>query len=535
MNAPLRRLARLAAARPGAVAPFAVRGKATQSVHRAAGTLSSDFGTRVDNDDTARLPFFASWIGNLLGASLSDTQLEAFAGKYMGGVSGNARAAPAEPSPEVAAALETARRERDAAVSRANAVDAEALTLRLRLAQTDAGAVEAVRAELRDAQLEAAETRVALNALKFARTETRVVEGSGSAVGTPAGVRPPESITRRESELKLAVQRLERELERANERVASAESASAAFAASVVCDVKAGSQAAKDATPTLHPVFGALLRDFGYKKVYAMPAGRLADKSAVRVYEQQRAFRSDRAVTIADRKAADKFAVPGVISLAEGTARTRDGDGSAREPASGARGALAEFFRGPERSVSILDGQHRVGAIEILLRRGVIRDTDEVLVEVFPDVSDAKAAELFTEINAAQPVRFVDMPGVVAPEMKWALEGAAGALKNKYPAMFSESARCKIPNVNLDALREQLHEAEVARRFGLRTESDFTAWMGAENARLAGRSEKQWLRLRPKRGRGSAGSKEAYLKALAKAREHGLFLGMCETWLDVKD
>jgi hypothetical protein len=101
--------------------------------------------------------------------------------------------------------------------------------------------------------------------------------------------------------------------------------------------------------------------------------------------------------------------------------------------------------------------------------------------------------------------------------------------------MFSESARCKIPNVNLDALREQLHEAEVARRFGLRTESDFTAWMGAENARLAGRSEKQWLRLRPKRGRGSAGSKEAYLKALAKAREHGLFLGMCETWLDVKD
>jgi hypothetical protein len=527
MNAPLRRLARLAAARPGAVAPFAVRGKATQSVHRAAGTLSSDFGTRVDNDDTARLPFFASWIGNLLGASLSDTQLEAFAGKYMGGVSGDARAAPAEPSPEVAAALETARRERDAAVSRANAVDAEALTLRLRLAQTDAGAVEAVRAELRDAQLEAAETRVALNALKFARTETRVVEGSGSAVGTPAGVRPPESITRRESELKLAVRRLERELERANERVVSAESASATFAASVVREVKAGTSA--------HPTFGALLRDFGYKKVYAMPAGRLADKSAVRVYEQQRAFRSDRAVTIADRKAADKFAVPGVISLAEGTARTRDGDGSAREPASGARGALAEFFRGPERSVSILDGQHRVGAIEILLRRGVIRDTDEVLVEVFPDVSDAKAAELFTEINAAQPVRFVDMPGVVAPEMKWALEGAAGALKNKYPAMFSESARCKIPNVNLDALREQLHEAEVARRFGLRTESDFTAWMGAENARLAGRSEKQWLRLRPKRGRGSAGSKEAYLKALAKAREHGLFLGMCETWLDVKD
>ena len=477
MHAPLRRLARLAAARPGAVEPFAVRGKATQSVHRAAGTLSSDFGTHVDNDDTP-LPFYASWIGTLLGSSLSDTQLEAFAGKYLGGVLGTTRAAPAEPSPEVSAALDTARRERDA--------------------------------ELRDAQLEAAETRVALNALKFARTETRVAEGDASGV---------ESITRRESELKLAVQRLERELERANERVVAAESASATFAASVVRDVKAS----KTAT---HPVFGTLLRDFGYKRVYAMPAGRLADKNVVKVYEQQRAFRSDRAVTIANRKAADKFAVPGVISLAEGTARTREPN---------ERGALAEFFGGAARSTIILDGQHRVGALEILLGNGVMRASDEVLVEVFPDVSDEKAAALFTEINAAQPIRFVDMPGVVAPEMKWALEGAASALKAAYPAMFSESTRCKIPNVNLDVLREQLHEAEVASRFGLKTEADFVAWMAAENARLGDRTEKQWVRMRPKRGRGSAGSKEAYLKALAKAREHGFFLGMCETWLDVKE
>ena len=512
MHAPLRRLARLAAARPGAVAPFAVRGKATQSVHRAAGTLSSDFGTHVDNDDTP-LPFYASWIGTLLGSSLSDTQLEAFAGKYLGGVLGTARAAPAEPSLEVSAALDTARRERDAAVSRANAVDAEALTLRLRLAQTDAGAVEAVRAELRAAQLEAAETRVALNALKFARTETRVAEGDA--------VRGVESITRRESELKLAVQRLERELERANERVVAAESASATFAASVVRDVKAS----KTAT---HPVFGALLRDFGYKRVYAMPAGRLADKTKVKVYEQQRAFREDRAVTIANRKAADKFAVPGVISLAEGTARTKNGTNEQTS-------ALAEFFGARTRAVSILDGQHRVGALEILLANGTIEKNTEVLVEVFPDVSDDKAAALFTEINAAQPIRFIDLPGVVKPEMKWALEGAATALKNQYPAMFSESARCKIPNVNLDALREQLHEAEVASRFGLNTEADFVAWLLAENKRLGDRTEKQWMRARPKRGRGSAGSKETYLKALAKAREHGFFLGMCETWLDVKE
>jgi hypothetical protein len=46
-----------------------------------------------------------------------------------------------------------------------------------------------------------------------------------------------------------------------------------------------------------------------------------------------------------------------------------------------------------------LDGQHRVGALAILLEKGVIRDTDEVLVEVFPNVCDTKASDLFTEIN----------------------------------------------------------------------------------------------------------------------------------------
>ena len=89
--------------------------------------------------------------------------------------------------------------------------------------------------------------------------------------------------------------------------------------------------------------------------------------------------------------------------------------------------------------------------------------------------------------------------------------------------------------MNIDALREELHGAEVGSRLGLTTEDDLVGWMLKVNAELAERSEKQWLRLRPKRGRGSAGSKEAYLKALAKAREHGLFLGMCETWLDAKD
>ena len=36
-------------------------------------------------------------------------------------------------------------------------------------------------------------------------------------------------------------------------------------------------------------------------------------------------------------------------------------------------------------------------------------------------------------------------------------------------------------------------------------------------------------------GRCSTGSEETYLKALAKAKEHGFYLGMDFSWLDVTD
>ena len=46
-----------------------------------------------------------------------------------------------------------------------------------------------------------------------------------------------------------------------------------------------------------HPVYGTLLHDFGYKKVYAMSAEQLVSKDKVAVYEQQRAFRAGEALT----------------------------------------------------------------------------------------------------------------------------------------------------------------------------------------------------------------------------------------------
>ena len=75
----------------------------------------------------------------------------------------------------------------------------------------------------------------------------------------------------------------------------------------------------------------------------------------------------------------------------------------------------------------------------------------------------------------------------------------------------------------------------MVTRFGIADEDAFVAWLESENAKLAQRTEKEWLEARPKRGRGSTGSEETYLKALAKAKEHGFYLGMDFSWLDVTD
>lgn len=129
-----------------------------------------------------------------------------------------------------------------------------------------------------------------------------------------------------------------------------------------------------------------------------------------------------------------------------------------------------------------MDGQHRVGALDILLKNEVLTAEDRVLVEVFPDVDDKKAVDLFMEINSAQPIRFVDLPGVTTPDVKWMLEGAVQRLKEAHPTMFSDSARCKMPNVNLDNLREELFAAEVTTRFNITAEKDFVSWLDGGEA-----------------------------------------------------
>jgi hypothetical protein len=173
----------------------------------------------------------------------------------------------------------------------------------------------------------------------------------------------------------------------------------------------------------IHPILGKQLAALSYKRIHLMSATTLA---SLPVYEKQRAYRHDRAQLMAkDKKKTLWMGIPGVISLME--------DESGK--------------------LSILDGQHRVGMMALLeeeqrkinamMENEQINgseslnkefelaslDLQNVLVEVFPqrprDESvlatdkdlDDKAA-IFTEINKAEPIKLLDLPGVASKQTR---------------------------------------------------------------------------------------------------------------------
>jgi len=164
-------------------------------------------------------------------------------------------------------------------------------------------------------------------------------------------------------------------------------------------------------SPEVHPVFGTLLRDSGYKRLYC--ASPLTLWAGTLVWDKQRAFRQDRAELIAQAKLRSSASGwPGCISVVELSSKT-SGDST---PALGA----------------VVDGQHRLGAAHLLASKGKLsgvlevralshsasarRPTSarpplpasqrqcvpaqEIMVEVYPAATDQAVTELFTEVRA---------------------------------------------------------------------------------------------------------------------------------------
>lgn len=132
-----------------------------------------------------------------------------------------------------------------------------------------------------------------------------------------------------------------------------------------------------------HPQLGELVADYGYKRIYQTSVNALAKTP---VWRKQRILRPERATLIAEDKIRKKITsqLPGVITL---------------------------YQNQTTKEIGIIDGQHRVGALMILAQRGYWNPNQKnVVVEVFSTNTEDDVSVLFRVINAAEPVRLIDLP-----------------------------------------------------------------------------------------------------------------------------
>ena len=178
----------------------------------------------------------------------------------------------------------------------------------------------------------------------------------------------------------------------------------------------------------VHPILGPVIVDLGYKRIHLVSSGRLGN---IPIWKRQRTYRNDRARRMAIDKAKHMdLGFPGIICLYEDV----------------------------KGNLSILDGQHRVGMLQalreernkLLRRRGQLENDDQnennnvttfsteklweeqeeyfknVLVEVYSESSSTEntnanitnaahsgsyAEQIFFEINKAEPLTLIDIPG----------------------------------------------------------------------------------------------------------------------------
>eukprot|EP00548_Thalassiothrix_antarctica_P015798 CAMPEP_0194176312 /NCGR_PEP_ID=MMETSP0154-20130528/10236_1 /TAXON_ID=1049557 /ORGANISM="Thalassiothrix antarctica, Strain L6-D1" /LENGTH=401 /DNA_ID=CAMNT_0038890433 /DNA_START=21 /DNA_END=1223 /DNA_ORIENTATION=- len=245
-----------------------------------------------------------------------------------------------------------------------------------------------------------------------------------------------------------------------------------------------------------HPMLGKVVADFGYKKIYQVPAQTLV---SIPVWKKQRCYRHDRAkVIVKDKLKTPYLGLPGIIVLHE------DEDGK----------------------MSILDGQHRVGALALLLKHKESFDfLDKILVEVYTSSSQDNTTttthnyeeSLFIEINKSEPMNLVDMPGVASTKDRNIITTAASKLKDQYPDMFKPSQKCRPPHLNIDNLRDVLFASDVIQRHTLTSSALLLEWIQTQNEALKGKYDTKEGVLK------NAAFNE---KSLKKAKEHNFYLGL---------
>ena len=183
---------------------------------------------------------------------------------------------------------------------------------------------------------------------------------------------------------------------------------------------------------------------------------------------------------------------------------------------------LSIVLQDMDGKLSILDGQHRIGALALLSEKAPENfDLENILVEVFSsDTADSDAAEeIFVEINKSEPIKMVDMPGVAKAKDRKIITQAAAKLHEQYPTMFRPSQQCRVPHLNVDNLRDALFASEVIKRHDLKTTAALVNWMQAQNELLGAKFQQANVATKSNK------------KALDKAQEFDFYLGMESSWL----
>jgi myosin heavy subunit len=255
-----------------------------------------------------------------------------------------------------------------------------------------------------------------------------------------------------------------------------------------------------------NPVLGPVIADLGYKRIHFVSSGKLG---TIPVWSRNRTYRNNRAKSMANEKIRSmELGFPGVICLLEAS----------------------------NGKLSIVDGQHRVGMMAALkekMNKKIQKGDDignaesvfeRVLVEVYPEPEtdgDAFAKHIFTEINKAEPVKLIDMPGVASDADRELITEAVETLREQFESMFSSSQRCRVPNVNVDNLRSAIFGANILQRNKLTTSKDLVDWLLEQNAALGQEYEK------------SDPSKQELVskKQWSKASENNFYLGLENSWL----
>lgn len=188
-----------------------------------------------------------------------------------------------------------------------------------------------------------------------------------------------------------------------------------------------------------------------------------------------------------------------------------------------------------------MDGQHRVGmmaALKTTINKrvekgedlGDLSDVDKVferiLVEVYPEQEstngsvDAFAEKVFLEINKAEPVKLIDMPGVASVADRKIITEAVETLNENFPNMFSPSQRCRIPNVNVDNLRSAVFGANILKKHKIGTSKKLVEWLIEKNAELGEEYENSREKQKLVSG-----------KQWSKASASNFYLGLESSWL----